>query len=79
MIDSLVEKMTEYLAKQDTQRVMQTRVLDPILNHVRNKFSWLIRLLQTMAFVITLQTCLLMFLVYKTTAFTKLHIAAPGH
>ena len=58
--------MTEYFAREDTRRIVQTRILDPILSHVQTKFIWLFGLLKTLAFVITVQTCLLVYLVYKS-------------
>lgn len=67
MFEKFVDKMAEYFAQDDTQRVIQTRILDPIANHLQAKFMWLFNLLKSMAIIITIQTLLVVFLVYRTT------------
>ena len=70
ILDQLVSKGMEYCKQEDNVKKMEDAFLTPIIQHISRRFAWLSYSFQTMALLVILQTCLLLYLVFTVRKIT---------
>lgn len=72
ILDQLVVKGVEYCKQEENVKKMEDAFLNPIIQHISRRFAWLSYSFQTMAFLVVLQTLLLVYLIFAVRKITVL-------
>lgn len=66
MLPELVESFLEYCNKEETQTVLQSKVLDPAIEFLRKRFQWIFTMFQVLMALVAVQTALLLVLLIRS-------------
>ena len=70
ILDQLVIKGIDYCKQEENVKKMEDAFLVPIIQHISRRFAWLSYSFQTMALLMVLQTCLLIYMVFTMRKIT---------
>jgi len=71
LLDQVLQKGVEYCSKEENRKVLEDTLLVPIIQHISVRFAWLLYSFQTMALLLLIQTCLVVYLVFKIQGLAK--------
>ena len=66
MLPELVESFVEYCNKEETQTVLQSKVLDPAIDFLGKRFQWIFTMFQVLMALVGVQTALLLVLLIRS-------------
>jgi hypothetical protein len=74
ILEQLVGKCIEYCEKKENMERLETRLLVPIIRHISTKFAWLRYSFQTVVILVLLQTCLVIYMLFKIHSLHALRV-----
>jgi hypothetical protein len=68
LLDQVLEKCIVYCSKEENVKMLETRILNPVFQHMSAKFAWLSYSFHTVVLLLVLHTCLLVYILYTLTS-----------
>lgn len=65
VLDSVVSKVLDYCAKEETRARLESEVLAPVLKYMTDKFAWGVRIFQLVAVLVLIQTIILLYMLLR--------------
>ena len=65
MLAEVLEKFVDYVSRDETRAVLDSRIVQPALRYVSERLKWCVWVFQAVAVLVLLQTCLLLWLLFR--------------
>lgn len=66
VFQQFVEKFVEYCSKDDTREALERKFLNPLIEHLSERFSWTLRAFQVLTILVAVQTLMLVWLLFRS-------------
>lgn len=66
VLEQIVDKFVEYCSKDETRTVLESKLLQPVIAYLTERFHWTLKAFQALTVLVAIQTLLLIWLLFRS-------------
>lgn len=66
VVQQLVEKFVDYCSRDEVKEEVERKLLQPLIVYLSERFHWTLKAFQALTVLVAVQTCLLLWLLFRS-------------